>query len=106
MISLGEIYGIMVSSGISPGYFLDQMSFDEIAEIFNQIDKIRQEKWEQIRQLAYYSVLPHTKKIKKPSDLFRLPWDSKPKKAEVIKKLSSDELEKKLQKINKNTLKK
>lgn len=31
--------------------------------------------WEQTRMVCFYSVITHTKSIKKPIDLFRFDWD-------------------------------
>ena len=53
------------------------MSQDEVAAIYkarSEADKIR---WEQVRVISYWSVVAMngTRTYKKPTDLFKLPWD-------------------------------
>lgn len=65
--------------GISPVYFLDDMSQDEIKAIMEA--KVENEKisWEQTRLISFYSVIAQagTKNIKTPKDLFKFGWDNK-----------------------------
>jgi hypothetical protein len=35
--------------------------------------------WEQSRMIAFYSIAPHSKSIRKPTDLFTFDWDESPK---------------------------
>jgi hypothetical protein len=85
--------------GIDPLYFLDEMSQDEIVKVMEYRSKSDTDRikgtWEQVRLLSYYTVASFngTKTMKKPTDLFLLPWEKsdKPKgrrltEAEALKK--------------------
>jgi hypothetical protein len=89
------MYGYcVVSIGIDPLYFLDEMSPDELMAIYKAYSLVQKQKidehrtsWEQVRTLSFYSVtaIQGTEKFKSPSDLFELPWDKEPKVAVVSK---------------------
>ena len=72
--------------GIDPAYYLDCMSQDEVATVLRawrkDKDQELQDEWERTRMLSYYSAtafgaptIPGVGPVKKPSDLFSLPWD-------------------------------
>ena len=77
--------------GVSPEYFLDRMSFDEINSLLKVKDFERRESWEQIRQQCFYSFKPWSE-IKSPTDLFKFPWEKK----KEVKPLSKDQVKKKV----------
>jgi hypothetical protein len=89
--------------GIEPGYFLDEMSQDELTAIM----KAKSEKeatenkvtWEQTRNICFFTVVAMngTKTIKKPEDVFSLPWDKKKRESKRV--LTKDEAKKKADKM-------
>jgi hypothetical protein len=89
----------VVREGISPGYFLDEMSFGEIAAIVNANDNRRREEWEKVRQICFYSIAGYTDKVKSPQDLFKLPWDRKNEKK--VSKLTKEQAREEAKKIEK-----
>ena len=86
----------MVSSGIQPGYFLDEMSFEEISALIKADDNKRREEWEKTRYQCFYSVISYSDKIKTPQELFTLPWDKQEKK---VSKISPDKAKDKASKL-------
>ncbi len=86
----------MINLGISPKYFLDEMSVDEISAILRAREEIRKEEWEKVRYQCFYSViaLSGNRIYKKPSDLFRFPWEAK-KKEKRGRKYTNDEIRRK-----------
>jgi len=80
--------------GIDPEYFLDEMSQDEIIAIYKARYEVQKISWEQIRTICFYNVVSQngTKVFKKPSDLFKLPWEQRTKE----KGMTSKEAQKKL----------
>jgi hypothetical protein len=72
------------------------MSQDEVSSLLQaSMDKDKAE-WEKARIQAFYTVVSMngTKQYKKPSDLFKFPWESKPVVKKVAKVLSKEEFEK------------
>ena len=86
-----NIYGYCVGViGISPDYFLDEMSWDEIGAVLKAKSEEEKMTWEQTRLICFWNVVATngTKKFKKPSDLFPFTWDkmtSKDAKAKLTK---------------------
>jgi len=66
------------------------MSQDEVVAVMKarheDYSLISREAWEQARLQCFYSVAAMGSKVKKPSELFALPWDGEQKKAKVITK--------------------
>ena len=103
---MSELYGQIIGMGITPVYFLDEMSWSELASIFKASGERSREDWERTRTLCFYTVIAQggTKHFKKPSDLFKLPWDDKkekPKTVQPAKKLSPEEFKDLVEKVNK-----
>ena len=69
--------------GIDPGYFLDEMSQDELIAICDARNKQERITWEQVRAICYWSVVAQrgNKEFPKPEKLFRFPWEKKNQKA-------------------------
>ena len=66
----------MVSLGISPDYFLNQMSQIEL-QALPKISEYRNiQGWEQTRFLGYLQVQMNSRKEIKPSDILSFSWDS------------------------------
>ena len=86
----------MVNLGISPKYFLDEMSIDEISAILKTREEIKREEWEKVRFQCFYSVVAinGSNTYKKPSDLFRFPWEAR-KKRKRGRKYTSEEVKRK-----------
>lgn len=68
------------------------MSQDEMAAIYKAKNESERMSWEQTRLLCFYNVISMngTKVFKKPSDLFKLPWEK------GYKKVTSKEAKEKL----------
>jgi hypothetical protein len=67
--------------GVSPNYFLDEMSFFEADMLLMQYYKQYKNTWEQTRLIAYYCAAPFTKiKLK---DVIPFSWDSEDKHEEI-----------------------
>ncbi len=64
--------------------------------VIRQYDKFQKEKtdWERARMIAFYAVAPHSKKIKKATDLFKFSWEGKNLKGSNADKWTKEELEK------------
>ena len=74
------------------------MSFDEISAILKSKDSTKREEWEKLRMQCFYSVAAQTD-IKKPTDLFKLPWDNQEKKQ--VSRLTKEQTQHKAQKVKK-----
>lgn len=77
--------------GISPSYFLDEMSQDEAYEVIKGYNEKVKISWEQTRMQCFYSLISFngTKHIKKPQDLFPFTWENITK--DKGKRLTRDE---------------
>ena len=75
---------------MSPGYFWDEMSLDEIKALYKGRYENDKKDWEQTRTICFYTVVAMhgSKDFKTPEDLFSLTWDKKDegKKVEVVTK--------------------
>lgn len=97
--------------GIDPLYYLDEMSQDEVAAALKawrkNEDQRAQMDWEMARLMSYYSAtafgtptIPGVGPVKKPSDLFKLPWDVDKSGDQIkTKPLSRDEFNEKARAI-------
>jgi hypothetical protein len=64
---------------------LTPFEFTKVCEAWNgRQEALTRERWEQTRFLATASLIPHSKKRLKPTDVIRFAWDEK--KQEKIKK--------------------
>ena len=81
--------------GIDPEYFLDRMSQDEIIAIYKARHEIQKITWEQTRTICFYNVVSQngTKVFKRPSDLFKFPWEQRTKEKGVTSKEAQKLLE-------------
>ncbi len=93
--------------GIDPYYYLDEMSHDEVVAVMKARHEdyglISREGWEQTRLGCFYTVAAFGGKVKKPTELFKLPWDGK-KDAAPVKVMTKEEALKRAyaMKTNKN----
>lgn len=72
------MYGYCVGiAGITPEYYLDEMSQDEVTAIMKSKSEVDKSQWEQTRLLSFYTIVAQqgNKQIKSPKDLFSFPWD-------------------------------
>ena len=85
--------------GISPEYFLDKMSFDEVASIVKaNNEKIRRE-FEKDRMQWFYTLLaPGLSKVSKPQDIVTFEWE---KEQRPKKEYSKEQVEKNLKQAKK-----
>ncbi len=66
------------------------MSQDEVVAVMKAKNEsytvVSRESWERARMQCFYSVAAMGSKVKKPSELFKFPWDGERKKEKVITK--------------------
>jgi len=75
-MSLAELYGFVVHDcKISPAYFLDEMSPDEIGYISNSYIKSHKEKWEMLRMSIHATIASQSSKPVKATDVMKFAWD-------------------------------
>lgn len=60
----------MMNRSIDELFFLSPRELDYLLSGYKT--RVNQ-RWEQTRLIAFYAVAPHSKHIKKPTDIFRLP---------------------------------
>lgn len=89
----------MVSLGISPEYFLDEMSFEEMGVLLKANREKERRVWERNRIGWFYSLIaPGFSKSKKPTDLIQFDWEKKEKKEKYI---SKEQVEKRVKQVEK-----
>jgi hypothetical protein len=101
-LKIDELYGYCVGViGIDPGYFLDEMSQDELSAICSGRNDFERIRWEQTRTICFYSIVAQngTVKFQKPQDLFSLPWDKNRAGIKKSKRLTKEELMEKVSMI-------
>jgi hypothetical protein len=82
----------MIDSGISPEYFLDEMSFDEISAVLKRRIKNDQEQWERQRMDWIFILRSQGADITDPRQVYRFGWEEpvtksrKPLTKEQVKK--------------------
>lgn len=68
---------------------------DELYEVLKQYteqEEARQRSgWEQARMIAFSAVAPHSKRIRRPTDLLKFEWDGKPLRKEEDEKMTLEE---------------
>jgi len=97
---LGELYGRVVSLGISPEYFLDMMSFEEVAALLKADTERQRRVFERDRMQWFYTVVSQgSDKIKIPTDLVRFDWEKEEEKKP--RKLTKKEFEAKAKEAEK-----
>ena len=75
--------------GISPDYFLDEMSFDEIAELLKIKNEQEKRLLERDRLNWFHTYRAFGSDVKSPEMVQRFEWEGKPKKEG--KKLTEEE---------------
>lgn len=80
------MYGQVIILGITPEYFFDKMSFDEVNALLKEKADENKQDWEKIRHLCFYNVVSFngTKLFKKPADLFKFPWEKNNKEPKIL----------------------
>ena len=79
--------------GVSPDYFLDRMSLDEVRLYLDGYERRKRDSWEQTRILGYIMAQVNSTKPIKQTDILTFPWDQEaPKKPETTR-VSSSEIE-------------
>lgn len=80
----------MVNLGITPEYFLDKMSLDEVIALTKASDR---RLYEKERLQCFFNLIAQGAKVKKPTDVMLFEWEKKTKKE--VKRLTKEELNKK-----------
>lgn len=75
-VSIRDLYRIIVGRGhVSPAYFLDEMSFLEIADYLDGMEQGIRDEWERARMLMWVTAQVNSTDEIEPSDLMRFPWE-------------------------------
>ena len=65
---------------------------DEVRKQYTEQEEARQRSgWEQARMIAFSAVAPHSKRIRRPTDLLKFEWDGKPIRKEEDEKMTLEE---------------
>lgn len=65
---------------------------DEVLKQYTEQEEARQRNgWEQARMIAFSAVAPHSKRIRRPTDLLKFEWDGKPIRKEEDEKMTLEE---------------
>lgn len=65
---------------------------DEVLKQYTEQEEARQRSgWEQARMIAFSAVAPHSKRIRRPTDLLKFEWDGKPLRKEEDEKMTLEE---------------
>lgn len=78
-----------MSLGISPEYFLDEMSFDEVSELLKAENEREKRTLERDRLNWFHTYRAMGSDVKSPEMVQRFEWEKKPKKEP--KKLTDEE---------------
>ena len=80
--------------GMSREDFL-QLTPEEFEAVLAQYARLREEQmhtgWEQARMIAFSAVAPHSKRVRRPTDLLKFEWDGKPIRKEEDERMTLDE---------------
>jgi hypothetical protein len=98
-----EVYGRVVRLGVSPLYFLDEMSQEEVSALLEADMEREKAEWERARMLGFYTIIATngTKVYKKPADLFKFPWEQKKVAKKKGRTLTKEEFQELADKANK-----
>ena len=81
-ISVRELYALIVGeAGVSPDYFMRDMTCDEAADFVIGFDRRQRGAWERAR-IGWY-ILCAGGEIQSPQDIYSFPWDKQPKSVSV-----------------------
>lgn len=65
---------------------------DEVLKQYTEQEEARQRSgWEQARMIAFSAVAPHSKRIRRPTDLLKFEWDGKPLRKEEEERMTLEE---------------
>lgn len=65
---------------------------DEVLKQYTEQEEARQRSgWEQARMIAFSAVAPHSKRIRRPTDLLKFEWDGKLLRKEEDEKMTLEE---------------
>lgn len=74
----------MGGGGVSPSYFLDEMSWQEIDAYLMGMEEAERNSWDQTRLIMYAVAQSNSRKRLRPKDVLPLPWDNeKPKDDDI-----------------------
>ena len=72
-----ELYSLACGrAGMSPAYFLDSASIDEVEAFLSGWEKECREDWERMRYIMYSIVQVNSKKRLSPEDVMKFGWDN------------------------------
>ena len=100
-MTLGDIYGFVVyNCGISPNYFLDEMSSDEVGYLSKTYIAAHREKWEMLRMQNHAILAPHSKNKLELRDVMKFEWDNEVKENSTPKESSAEAVKRIKEKFN------
>ena len=91
---ISDLANAFIMNGVNAHYVMYEMDLYEMEGLAKQIDFMKKERLEEGRLWAFYNVLPHTDKIKKPSDLIMFDWEK-----ENEKKIAEMDIERDLERF-------
>lgn len=84
---LSDIYGfVVVRCGVSPQYFLDEMTDYEISIIMEHSFEQYKDGWEKIRSTNHAIISSQSTKPVQPKDVLPFPWDKDENGNDIEKK--------------------
>ncbi|TLX78404.1 hypothetical protein E9993_01615 [Labilibacter sediminis] len=87
-----DLYGICIEMGISPKYFLDEMSDIELNAILQQYQTNQKNESESTRLIMYSNLAPYSENLK-VTDVLKFPWDNESNYITEFKNLTKEERE-------------
>lgn len=74
---MSDLASVLITSGIDAHFVLYEMRLFEIIDYIKALDAKKKEQMENERFWTFWNILPHvdTKKLKKPQDLIKFPWE-------------------------------
>jgi hypothetical protein len=65
----------VITAGVSPDYFFDSMSWDEVNAVLDANFSRYKDSWEQTRWIGYINACVAGSSVKKPTDLITFSWE-------------------------------
>ena len=77
---------LIVKCGLDANYVMNQMPLYQIDKYFEWYEKIDRQKQEKERLNTFFLLLPNAPKLKRPSDLYKFPWEEEAAKKDLMSK--------------------
>lgn len=77
---------LIVKCGLDADYVMNKMPLYQIDKYFEWYEKIDRQRQEKERLNTFMLLLPNAPKLKRPSDLYKFPWEEETAKNDLMKK--------------------